>query len=189
MLIKYFALLKDAYLLYADYLRELAHLAQADPAMKRRLGFLVEQYIDAIAPSNFLATNPEALKLALESGGASLAQGLSNLAADAQRGRIAMTDETAFQVGVNLAITPGSVVFRNELIELIQYAPTTKEVFRRPLVIIPPCINNYYILDLQTENSFVSYAVGQGHTVHGVGRNILPELGYLGWDDTLEMVC
>ena len=184
----YFALLKDAYLLYADYLRELAHLAQADPAMKRRLGFLVQQYIDAIAPSNFLATNPEAMKLALESGGASLAQGLSNLAADAQRGRIAMTDETAFQVGVNLAITPGSVVFRNELIELIQYAPATKEVFRRPLVIIPPCINKYYILDLQPENSFVRYAVDQGHTVFMVSwRNIPPELGYLGWDDYLQM--
>ena len=129
----YFALLKGAYLFYAEYLRELAQLAEADAASKKRLEFIVRQYIDAIAPSNFLATNPDAIKLALESGGASLAQGLSNLAADAQRGRIAMTDESAFQVGVNLAVTPGSVIFRNDLIELIQYAPTTKQVFRRPL--------------------------------------------------------
>ena len=183
----YFALLRDAYLLYSDYLRELADLAQTDAIGKKRLNFLVRQYLDAIAPTNFLATNPEAIKLALDSGGASLAQGLANLAADAQRGRIAMTDEAAFGVGVNLAITPGSVVFRNELIELIQYSPTTKEVFRRPLVVIPPCINKYYILDLKPENSFVRYAVEQGHTVFMVSwRNITPELGRLGWDDYLE---
>ena len=182
-----FALLKDAYLLYAEYMSELVELAQADAACKKRLEFIVRQYIDAIAPSNFLATNPDAMKLALESGGASLAQGLSNLAADAQRGRIAMTDESAFEVGVNLAVTPGSVVFRNELIELIQYAPTTKQVFRRPLVIIPPCINKYYILDLQPDNSFVRYAVEQGHTVFMVSwRNIPTALGSLRWDDYLE---
>jgi polyhydroxyalkanoate synthase subunit PhaC len=183
----YFALLKSAYLLYAEYLSELAQLAQADAATKKRLEFIVRQYVDAIAPSNFLATNPDAIKLALESRGASLAQGLSNLAADAQRGRIAMTDEAAFQVGVNLAVTPGSVVFRNDLIELIQYAPTTKQVFRRPLVIIPPCINKYYILDLQPDNSFVRYAVDQGHTVFMLSwRNIPTDLGALGWDDYLE---
>jgi polyhydroxyalkanoate synthase subunit PhaC len=183
----YFALLKDAYLLYAEYLNELAALAQSDAATKKRIEFMVHQYIDAIAPSNFLATNPDALKLALESGGASLAKGLSNLAADAQRGRIAMTDESAFAVGVNLAVTPGSVVFSNELIELIQYAPTTKQVFRRPLVIIPPCINKYYILDLQSDNSFVRYAVDQGHTVFMVSwRNIPAALGTLHWDDYLE---
>ncbi|HKE42357.1 MAG TPA: class I poly(R)-hydroxyalkanoic acid synthase [Casimicrobiaceae bacterium] len=183
----YFALLKDGYLLYADYLRELTDLAQADDAAKERLKFLVRQYIDAVAPCNFLATNPEAIRLALDSGGASVAQGLSNLAADAQRGRIAMTDEKAFGVGVNLAVTPGSVVFRNELIELIQYAPATKEVFRRPLVIIPPCINKYYILDLHPDNSFVRYAVEQGHTVFIASwRNISPELGKFTWDDYLE---
>ena len=183
----YFALLKGAYLLYAEYLGELTQLAEADAASKKRLEFIVRQYIDAIAPSNFLATNPDAIRLALESGGASLAQGLSNLAADAQRGRIAMTDESAFQVGVNLAVTPGSVIFRNDLIELIQYTPTTKQVFRRPLVIIPPCINKYYILDLQPDNSFVRYAVDQGHTVFMVSwRSIPPDLGALGWDDYLE---
>jgi polyhydroxyalkanoate synthase len=183
----YFALLKDAYLLYAEYLNQLADQAQTDAASKKRLEFIVRQYLDAIAPSNFLATNPDALKLALESGGASLAQGLSNLAADAQRGRIAMTDESAFQVGVNLAVTPGSVVFRNDLIELIQYTATTEQVFRRPLVIIPPCINKYYILDLQPDNSFVRYAVAQGHTVFVVSwRNIPPAQGALRWDDYLD---
>jgi polyhydroxyalkanoate synthase len=183
----YFAWLRDAYLLYGEYVRELAALTQTDDATKRRLVFLAQQYVDAISPSNFLATNPEALKRALETGGTSIAQGLSNLVSDAQRGRIAMTDESAFEVGRNLAMTPGSVVYRNPLIELIQYAPTTSEVAKRPLLIVPPCINKYYILDLQPENSFVRYAVGEGHTVFMVSwRNIPSELGGLTWDDYLE---
>ena len=183
----YFALLKSAYLLYSDYVRELTDLAQADPDTKKKLAFVANQYINAIAPSNYLATNPDALRLALDSGGASIVQGASNLIADAQRGRIAMTDETAFEVGRNLATTPGSVVFKNELIELIQYAPTTPTVFRRPLLIVPPCINKYYILDLAPENSFVRYAVAQGHTVFMISwRNIPAELGNLTWDDYLQ---
>ena len=183
----YFAWLKDVYLLYADYLRDLAGLAQADGETRKRLLFLARQYANAIAPSNFLATNPEAIKLALQSRGASLAQGMVNLLADAQRGRIAMTDESAFAVGRNLALTPGRVVFRNELIELIQYAPTTAEVHRRPLVMVPPCINKYYILDLRPENSFVRHAVAQGHTVFIISwRNIPAELGHLTWDDYLR---
>ena len=161
----YFAWLRDAYLLYADYVRELAALAEADPATRKRLTFLAQQYVNAISPSNFIATNPEAIARALATGGASVAQGLTNLVSDVQRGRIAMTDESAFEVGRNLATTPGSVVFRNPLIELIQYAPTTREIAKRPLLIVPPCINKYYILDLQADNSFVRYAVGQGHTV------------------------
>ena len=183
----YFAWLKDAYLLYAEYVLDLAELAQCDPSAKRRIRFLARQYADAIAPSNFLATNPEALRLAVESGGASLAQGMANLIGDAQRGRIAMTDESAFEVGRNLALTPGDVVFRNELIELIQYAPTTGEVYKRPLLIVPPCINKYYILDLQPENSFVRYTVAAGHTVFIISwRNIPQQLGHLAWDDYLE---
>jgi polyhydroxyalkanoate synthase len=183
----YFAWLKDVYLLYAEYLRELAALAEAEPESKKRLQFLARQYAEAIAPSNFLATNPEAIKLALESGGASLAQGLANLFRDAQRGRIAMTDESAFVVGRDLALTPGSVVFRNALIELIQYAPTTADVYRRPLLIVPPCINKYYILDLRPENSFVRHAVAEGHTVFMISwRNIPAELGPLRWDDYLR---
>ena len=183
----YFAWLKDAYLLYADYVRELAALAQTDEAGKKRLAFLAEQCAAALAPSNFLPTNPEALQLALDSGGASITQGLSNLIADVERGRIAMTDESAFAVGKNLALTPGSVVYKNDLIELIQYAPTTSEVYKRPLLIIPPCINKYYILDLQPENSFVRYAVEAGHTVFIISwRNIPHELGHLTWDDYIE---
>ncbi|MDQ2963506.1 MAG: class I poly(R)-hydroxyalkanoic acid synthase [Pseudomonadota bacterium] len=183
----YFTWLKDAYLLYADYVRELAALAQGDPESRKRVRFLARQYADAIAPSNFLATNPEALKLAIESGGASVTHGLANLIGDAQRGRIAMTDESAFEVGRNLALSPGSVVFRNELIELIQYAPVTAEVYKRPLLLVPPCINKFYILDLRPENSFVRHVVGAGHMAFLISwRNIPPELGHLTWDDYLE---
>ena len=183
----YFALLKEAYLLHASYVRELVDLAQADAGTKKRLAFLAHQYVDAVSPSNFLATNPEALKLALESGGASLVQGLSNLITDARRGRIAMTDESAFEVGRNLAITPGDVVFRNELIELIQYDAATPQVYKRPILVVPPCINKYYILDLRPENSLVKFAVDQGHSVFMISwRNIPQELGTLAWDDYLE---
>jgi polyhydroxyalkanoate synthase len=113
---------------------------------------------------------------------------VANLLSDAQRGRITMTDESAFGIGRNLAVTPGSVVLRNDLIELIQYAPATAEVWKRPLVVIPPCINKYYILDLRPENSFVRYAVESGHTVFIVSwRNIPAGLGALRWDDYLEM--
>jgi polyhydroxyalkanoate synthase len=183
----YFTWLRDAYLLYADYVRELAALAEGDVESKRRVRFLARQHAEAIAPSNFLATNPEALKLALESGGASVAQGLANLLSDAKRGRIAMSDESAFEVGRNLALSPGSVVYRNELIELIQYAPSTPEVHKRPLLLVPPCINKYYILDLRPENSFVRHVVGAGHTAFMISwRNVPPELGHLTWDDYLE---
>ena len=184
----YFALLKQSYLLYAEYLRELAHLAPLPAAEKRRFEFATRQYLDAIAPTNFAATNPDVLARAVATEGASLVQGLRNLAGDTQKGRISMTDEQAFAVGRNLATTPGSVVFRNELIELIQYDATTPTVYKRPLVIVPPCINKYYILDLRPENSFVAHAVAQGHTVFMVSwRNIPPELGHLTWDDYLEL--
>jgi len=183
----FFSLLRQAYLLYADYLRDLARLAPLEPTQKQRLEFTTRQYIDAIAPSNFPATNPDVLTKAFETDGASLVQGLRNLAGDAQKGRITMTDEGAFAVGRNLAVTPGSVVFRNDLIELIQYDATTRKVFKRPLVIVPPCINKYYILDLTPTNSFVAHAVAQGHTVFIVSwRNIPPELGSLTWDDYIE---
>ena len=183
----YFALLKQGYLLFGEYLAEAAALAALPEPDKHRLAFLTRQYVDALAPTNFMATNPEVLNRALSTEGASLAQGLANLAADASRGRISMSDERAFEVGRNLAVTPGSVVFRNELIELLQYAPTTARVRRRPLVIVPPCINKYYVLDLQPDNSFVRWAVGEGHTVFMVSwRNIPPELGLLTWDDYLE---
>jgi len=182
----YFALMKQGYLLASGYLGELATLPSLPDAERRRLAFLTKQFVDALAPTNFPATNPEVLMRAMSTDGASLVQGLANLAEDARKGRISMSDESAFAVGRNLAVTPGSVVFRNDLIELIQYAPTTPKVYRRPLLIVPPCINKYYILDLQPENSFVRWAVGEGHTVFMISwRNIPAELGRLAWDDYL----
>jgi len=140
-----------------------------------------------MSPSNFAATNPEVLKLALDTKGESLSAGVKRLIEDAHKGHISITDESAFEVGRNLAVTEGAVVFENELIQLIQYAPRTATVFKRPLVMIPPCINKFYILDLQPGNSFVRYAVEQGHTVFMVSwRNVTEELGHLTWDDYIE---
>src|SRR5260221_6894870 len=140
-----------------------------------------------MSPANFAATNPEALKLALEAKGESLPQGIRQLIEDVHKGRISTTDESVFEVGKNLAVTEGSVVFGNELIHPIQYKPVTPTVFKRPLVMFPPCINKYYILDLQPENSLVRYAVDQGHPVFMVSwRNITDELAHLTWDDYIE---
>ena len=183
----YFSLVRQSYLLYASYLRDLAALAPLPPQDKRRLAFATRQYVDAIAPTNFAATNPEVLRKAVETEGASLVRGLCNLAEDARKGRITMTDERAFEVGRNLAVTPGHVVYRNELFELLQYQPTTPKVARRPIVMVPPCINKYYILDLTPANSFVAHAVAQGHTVFMMSwRNVPAELGTLTWDDYLD---
>lgn len=183
----FFSLLRQSYLLYAEYLQALAAAAPLPADEKRKLVFTTRQYVDAIAPTNFPATNPDVLGRALATDGESFVQGLRNLADDTRKGRISMTDESAFEIGRNIAITPGSVVYRNELIELIQYAPTTAKVYRRPLVMIPPCINKYYILDLTARNSFVAHAVAQGHSVFMVSwRNVPPELGGLTWDDYIE---
>src|SRR5258708_32551059 len=140
-----------------------------------------------MSPANFTATNPEALKLALETKGESLRRGVRQLIEDAHKGRRSTTDESAFELGKNFAVTEGAVVFENGLIQLIQYRPLTPTVFKRPLVMVPPCINKYYILDLQPENSFARYAVEQGHVVFMVSwRNITGELGSLTWDDYIE---
>jgi len=183
----FFAWVKQAYLLYGEYLMAMASLAKLPATEKRRLEFSIRQFVDAIAPTNFPATNPDVLNRALETDGASVLAGLHNFAGDIGKGRITMSDESAFALGRNLAITPGSVVFRNALIEVIQYDATTSHVARRPLLIVPPCINKYYILDLRPENSFVRHAVAQGHTVFMISwRNIPPELGHLTWDDYLQ---
>jgi polyhydroxyalkanoate synthase len=177
----------QAYLLHAAYLSELADHAALPDAQRKRLQFMTKQYVDALAPTNFAATNPEVLERAIATEGANFVAGAANLVADIRRGRISMSDSSAFEVGRNLATTPGSVVFRNELIELIQYAPSTSTVHARPFVVVPPCINKYYILDLTPSNSFVRYAVSRGHTTFIVSwRNIPPELGHLTWDDYLE---
>jgi polyhydroxyalkanoate synthase len=161
----YYDYLKQSYLLAAKYLVELADAAPLEGQAKERLRFATRQWVDAMSPANFAATNPDALRAAVDTQGESLARGLANLLADAKKGHISQTDESAFEVGRNLAVTPGQVVYENDLMQLIQYAPTTAEVGLRPLVMVPPCINKFYILDLQPENSFVRYAVGEGHTV------------------------
>ena len=184
--IAYFSWLRQTYLIHAAYVRERAAAAPLAPADARRLGFFLRQYLDAISPANFVATNPAVMKRAIASGGASLVHGATNFVSDLRTGRITMSDPDAFEVGRNLAVTPGSVVFRNPLIEVLQYDATTPRVGRRPLVIVPPCINKYYILDLAAHDSFVRYAVSRGHTVFMVSwRNVPAALGGLGWDDYL----
>ena len=183
----FFAWVAQSYLLYCEYVSELAELANVPPDRKRYIQFATQQHLAAIAPTNFPATNPEVVARAFATEGESLTQGLKHLVTDAQRGRITMSDECAFVVGGNLAVTPGSVVYRNDLIEVIQYAAATTRVHSYPLVIIPPCINKYYVLDLRPENSFVRYAVAAGHTVFIVSwRNISAEQGLLTWDDYIE---
>jgi polyhydroxyalkanoate synthase len=183
----YYQYLARAYMLSGEWLMELVASTKLEPHTKRKLEFFSRQLIDAVSPANFPWSNPEALKLASDSGGESLARGLQHLAADAEKGMISMSDETAFEVGRNLAITPGAVVYENDLIQLVQYRPATATVYERPLLMIPPCINKFYILDLQPENSLVRYAVEQGHTVFMVSwRNVKPDMGSLTWDDYLE---
>jgi len=180
--------LRQAYLINADYMKRMAEAAPvADGQAKDRMRFMTRQVVDAMAPSNFLATNPEFVKTAMETQGQSIQKGIQNLLDDLQKGRISMTDDSAFEVGRNLAITPGAVVFENELMQLIQYSPATDTVAARPFLMVPPCINKYYILDLQPENSVVRYAVEQGNTVFLISwRNVQADLGHLTWDDYIE---
>ena len=162
----FYETLKESYLLASEYLlKEAEETDGEDTAEQRRLKFHLKQFVDSMAPVNYLLTNPAALKRAFETGGASLAEGTRNLLADLQEGRMSMTDANAFKPGENLAITPGKIVYRNELIELIQYEPTTDKVYETPVMFIPPWINRYYILDLQPKNSLVKYLVDQGFTV------------------------
>jgi len=142
---RYEALAKT-YLAQTDLLRKALDASPLDERSKAQWGFALRQVADALSPANTLATNPEALQLAMETGGASLVQGLQLFTEDLAKGRISMTDDKAFEVGVNVCTTPGSVIYQNELIQLIQYTPTTTKVHKRPLVIVPPCINKYYIL-------------------------------------------
>jgi polyhydroxyalkanoate synthase len=182
-----FDAVKRTYLVYSSFLRDAVESAAVDEKTKGQLRFGVRQFVDAMSPANFLATNPEAIELAVETGGQSLAEGMGLFFGDLAKGRISTTDETAFEVGRNVAVSPGAVIYENALIQVIQYAPLTDEVHARPLVLIPPCINKFYILDLQPENSLVRYAVEQGHTVFLVSwRNVSAEQGRLTWDDYLR---
>ncbi len=184
-----FDYMRQAYLLNAGFLRQMADaMPIADGRAKARMQFLTRQYIDALSPSNFAATNPEFIKTAVETKGESIARGIQNLLGDLEKGRISMTDDAAFEIGRNLALTPGSVVYENELMQLIQYAPLTEKVAQTPLLIVPPCINKFYIMDLQPENSLVRFVVEQGFTVFLVSwKNPRPDTGgHYTWDDYLD---
>jgi len=177
----------ELYLLNARALTRLAHGLEADEKTKRRIEFAVLQFVDATSPSNFLALNPEALQKALETRGESLMQGMSHLWKDMQRGHVSQTDESAFEVGRNVATTEGSVVFENELFQLLEYKPLTAKVHERPILFVPPCINKFYILDLQPENSFIRYTVAEGHRVFVLSwKNAGEAIAQRSWDDYIE---
>jgi len=168
-----FNFVKDSYLVVAEsILSAIRDVKGMDEASARKVDFYTRQFVDALSPSNFVATNPEVLTATLASGGQNLLRGLENLLADLERGNgrlaITMTDMKAFRLGENIATTPGKIVYQNELMQLIQYTPSTREVRRRPLLIVPPWINKFYVLDLQPKNSFIKWAVDQGHTVFAI---------------------
>ncbi len=178
------AMSAQTYLLNARTLMQLAEAVQGDAKTKARIRFAVQQWVDAASPANFLATNPEALNKALETGGQSISQGLQHLWQDIVKGHISQTDESAFEVGRNVATSEGAVVFENELFQLIEYKPLTGKVYERPMLFVPPCINKFYILDLQPENSVIRYAVEQGHRVFVISwRNPDDSIAGKTWDD------
>ncbi len=165
-----FDFIKQSYLLSARFVQDVVtHVDGLDPKTAQKVDFYSRQFVDAMSPSNFLFTNPEVLRKTAETGGENLLKGLNNLLGDLERGkgqlRIKMTDMDAFKLGENIAVTPGKVVYENDLMQLIQYDPSTETVLKRPLLIGPPWINKFYILDLRARNSFVRWAVSQGHTV------------------------
>jgi polyhydroxyalkanoate synthase len=186
-----FDYIKQSYLIAARHIQHAVASVQGLPEeSEKKVAFFTRQYVDALSPTNFLLTNPQVLRETAASGGENLVRGLNNLLADIEKGggelRISMTDESAFQLGKNIATTPGKVVFQNDLMQLIQYQPSTSEVCKTPLVIIPPWINKYYILDLREKNSFIRWAVGQGHTVFVISWvNPDARLAQKGFDDYL----
>jgi polyhydroxyalkanoate synthase len=165
----------------------LADAVETDAKTRARIRFAVEQMTAAAAPSNFLAFNAEAQKKAIETQGESIAKGITNLIHDMRQGHVSMTDESVFEVGKNVATTEGAVVYENELFQLIEYKPLTAKVYEKPFLLIPPCINKYYILDLQPENSVIRYAVAQGHRTFVVSwRNPDASLAHKTWDNYVE---
>jgi polyhydroxyalkanoate synthase len=184
-----FDLIKQSYLISARHIQNaVAQVEGLSAESEKKVAFFTRQYVDALSPTNFLLTNPQVLRETVASGGQNLVRGLNNLLADIEKGggqlQISMTDESAFKLGENVATTPGSVVFENDLMQLIQYKPATAQVLKRPLVIVPPWINKYYILDLREKNSFIKWAVNQGHTVFVVSWvNPDAKLAQKGFDD------
>lgn len=175
------------YLLNARTLMRLADHVQGDEKTRQRIRFAVQQWVDAASPSNYLALNPEAQRKALDTQGESIAHGLQQLWNDVRQGHLSQTDESLFEVGRNVATSEGAVVYENALFQLLEYKPLTAKVHERPLLIVPPCINKFYILDLQPENSLVHYAVSQGHRVFVISWvNADDSLAEKTWDDYVE---
>ena len=176
-----------AYLLNARTLMGLADAVEGDEKTRARIRFGVEQWMAAMAPSNFLAFNAEAQKKAIETKGESIAKGMQNLLHDIRQGHVSMTDESLFEVGRNVATTEGAVVYENELFQLLEYKPLTTKGYERPFLLVPPCIHKFYILDLQPDNSLIRYAVEQGHRTFVVSwRNPHEDLAHKTWDDYVE---
>ena len=181
------AMAAQTYLLNARTLMCMADAVEGDAKTKARIRFAVQQWIDAASPSNYLALNPEAQRKALETKGESLAQGMKHLWHDIQQGHVSQTDESVFEVGRNVATSEGAVVFENELFQLLEYKPLTAKVHERPMLFVPPCINKFYIMDLQPDNSLIRYTVAQGHRVFVVSwRNPDASLVDKTWDDYIE---
>ena len=181
------AFVASVYLLNARTLMGLAEAIDSDEKTRTQVRFGVEQWLAAMAPSNFLAFNAEAQRKAVETKGESIAKGIANLLRDMRQGHVSMTDETLFEVGRNVATTEGAVVFENEFFQLIEYKPLTDKVYERPFLMVPPCINKFYILDLQPANSLIRYAVAEGHHTFVVSwRNPDASMQDKTWDDYVE---
>jgi len=175
------------YLLNARTLMQMAESVQGDEKTRQRIRFAVQQWIDAASPSNYLALNPEAQHKAIQTKGESISQGLRQLLHDVRQGHVSQTDESVFEVGRNVATTEGAVVFENALFQLLEYKPLTPTVFERPMLFVPPCINKYYILDLQPENSLIRHTVAQGHRVFVMSwRNADDSVKTATWDQYIE---
>ena len=175
------------YLLNAKALSAMADAVLGDDKTKARVRFAVEQSLAAMAPSNFLPLNADAIKKAIDTNGESIGKGIQNLLHDMRQGHVSMTDESQFEVGKNVATTEGAVVFENEFFQLLEYKPLTKTVHEKPFLLVPPCINKFYILDLQPENSLIRYAVAQGHRTFVVSwRNPDESMRSKTWDDYIE---
>ncbi len=188
-----FDFIKQSYLITARHIHDsVSNVEGLDETSRKKVNFFTRQFIDALSPSNFAVTNPEVLRETVKSNGQNLLKGFNNLLRDIEEGdgqlRVKMTDPTAFELGKNVATTPGKVVFQNELIQLLQFNPTTDKQYKRPLLIVPPWINKYYILDLRAKNSFIKWATDQGHTVFCISWvNPDVKLAQLGFEDYVRL--